>query len=337
VVSLNDDPLLQAAPDSAGAGSRVGSMHCAPGVELRHLRYFLALFEELHFGRAASRLQMAQPPLSQAIRKLEEALDVRLFHRTSRTVSPTDAGRVFAEHVRPLLESFEAAVVQTKQSSGSTSEIRLGCVPDVPTERLLKFLDLMRVAKPGVRTQVMQLMARDQISRLRDGTIEYGIFHYAEEYEGIELVPLFPGERIAAFLPKNHRFSVMECLTPSDLEEEDLAIFSRSNDPALHDRLLASISEAGYQFRRVRDAGCFTARDVMLAVASGLGIAFRPHSFKDASDAGKLVSRRPISPEVQMPDTVIAWASNAPRRLRGITESVQGVAGVLRQATDVEL
>jgi DNA-binding transcriptional LysR family regulator len=210
-------------------------------------------------------------------------------------------------------------------------------VPDVPIERLLRFLELMRVANPGVQTQVMQLMAREQVSRLQDGTLEYGIFHYAEDHEGIELVPLFAGEQIAAFLPKNHRLAINDCLGPDDLEEEDLAIFSRINDPALHDRLLARIEDAGYRFRSVREAGCFSARDVMLAVASGLGIAFRPFSFKDASDAGSLVSRRPISPAVEMPETVIAWASNAPRKLRSITESVRAVADLLRETTGDDL
>jgi DNA-binding transcriptional LysR family regulator len=316
--------------DAATAG-KMTAIQCAPGVELRHLRYFLALFEELHFGRAAARLQMAQPPLSQSIRKLEDALGVRLFHRTSRTVAPTEAGRVFAEHVRPLLANFEAAVADTKQSGGTTSELRIGCVPDVPIERLLSFLDLMRAAYPGVQTQVMQLMPREQVSRLQDGTLEYGIFHYAEDHEGIDLVPLFAGEQLAAFLPKNHRLAVKDVLGPDDLEEEDLAIFSRANDPALHDRILATVGEAGYRFRSVREAGCVTARDVMLAVASGLGVALRPFSFKDASDAGSLVSRRSISPPMEMPETVIAWASNAPRNLRMITESVRAVADVLRQ------
>ncbi|WP_203981281.1 LysR family transcriptional regulator [Planosporangium flavigriseum] len=313
---------------------KIATAQCAPGVELRHLRYFLALYEELHFGRAATRLQMAQPPLSQSIRKLEEALGVRLFHRTSRTVAPTEAGRVFAEHVRPLLASFEAAVADTKQAGGTTSQLRIGCVPDVPIERLLKFIELMRVANPGVQTQVTQLLAREQVSRLQEGTLEYGIFHHAEDHDGIELVPLFFGEQLAAFLPKNHRLAAHDSLGPDDLEEEDLAIFSRANDPALHDLLLASIEEAGYRFRSVRDAGCFTARDVMLAVASGLGVAFRPFSFKDASDAGSLVSRRPISPPIEMPETVIAWASNAPRKLRSITESVRAVADLLRQTAD---
>jgi DNA-binding transcriptional LysR family regulator len=337
VVSPDEDVFLQSLPENAAAAGKIATSQCAPGVELRHLRYFLALFEELHFGRAAARLQMAQPPLSQAIRKLEEALGIRLFHRTSRTVAPTEAGRVFAEHVRPLLASFEAAVAETKGISGFTSDLRIGCVPDVPIERLMKFLEMLRVANPEIRTQVMQLLPRDQVSRLQDGTLEYGIFHYAEDYEGIKMAALFSGERIAAFLPKNHRLAVMDCLRPADLEEEDLALFSRANHPALHDRLLASIEEAGYQFRSIRDAGCFSARDVMLAVASGLGIAFRPHSFKDASDAGSLVSRRPICPAIRMPDTVVAWASNAPRKLRGITGSVHAVAGILHQSTSGEL
>jgi DNA-binding transcriptional LysR family regulator len=88
----------------------------AANVELRHLRYFLAVFEELHFGRAAARLHMAQPPLSQAIRKLEEELGVQLLQRTSRVVRATDAGRVFAEEARKVFACLDRAVSEARRA-----------------------------------------------------------------------------------------------------------------------------------------------------------------------------------------------------------------------------
>src|SRR4051812_36075260 len=95
-------------------------------IELRHLRYFLAVVEELHFGRAATRLDMAQPPLSRAIRKLEESLGVQLLTRSSRAVAPTAAGLVFAEEARKVLADVEQAVSAARHAGGGPPEVRGG-------------------------------------------------------------------------------------------------------------------------------------------------------------------------------------------------------------------
>jgi DNA-binding MarR family transcriptional regulator len=95
-----------------------------PAIELRHLRYFLAVSEELHFGRAAERLYIAQPPLSQAIRKLERELGVSLLRRTSRVVTQTEAGRVFAEDARNVLASFDRALAEARKAGGVGTNIR---------------------------------------------------------------------------------------------------------------------------------------------------------------------------------------------------------------------
>ncbi|WP_214366998.1 LysR family transcriptional regulator [Pseudonocardia sp. H11422] len=318
---------------ATGNGRASDSAPTATAIELRHLRYFLAVFEELHFGRAAARVQMAQPPLSQAIRKLENELGVRLLHRTSRVVTSTEAGRVFAEEARRILADFDSAVSKVRQVGGGSSMLRVGCVSDLPIERLQLFLDGLQELGTRSHIQVMQLQALEQVRRLRDGQLDLAIFHYAEEHEGIEMAPLFPGEPLAAFLPKNHRLGHKDMLTPEDLFEEDLAISSRGNDPVLHDALLAIIEGAGYRFRGLRDAGCATARDVMLAVASGLGVAFKPYSFKDVSDAGSLVTRRPLNPPAYMPDTMVAWLANPYRETGMIISAVREVAHGLRQMT----
>src|SRR5919204_3737039 len=99
-----------------------------PQVEIRHLRYFLAVSEELHFRRAADRLHTAQPPLSQAIQKLEGALGVRLLDRTSRAVAPTEAGVVFAEEAREILAGLERAVSRARSAANGQTRPRIGCV-----------------------------------------------------------------------------------------------------------------------------------------------------------------------------------------------------------------
>jgi DNA-binding transcriptional LysR family regulator len=322
-----------ASADPPEPGARPPAVNAACGIELRHLRYFLAVFEELHFGRAAARVQMAQPPLSQAIRKLEDELGVQLLHRTSRVVTPTEAGRIFAEDARRVLATFELAVAEARRAGGAKSCLRIGCVPDVPIERLQLFLNALQERGVASQTQVMQMLTHEQIGRLRAGELDLGIFHHAEEHDGIETQPLFEGERLAAFLPKNHRLGVRPVLGRNDLEEDDLALVSRINDPALHNLLLEMIEGAGYRFRSVREAGCSTARDVMLAVASGLGVAFRPFSFKDASDAGCMVIRRELDPPLWMPETRIGWIASPSRNLAASIPAIRAAARELYLAT----
>src|SRR2546421_518408 len=129
----------------------------SPPVEVRHLRYFLAVSEELHFRRAAERLHIAQPPLSQAIQKLEAALGVRLLERTSRAVAPTAAGLVFAEEARKVLASLERGVAKTRGAANGQVQPRVGCVTHLPMDHLQRLLAALRRRKPGIRPEATPL------------------------------------------------------------------------------------------------------------------------------------------------------------------------------------
>src|SRR5438874_3972892 len=154
------------------------------GIELRHLRHFLAVFEELHFGRAAARLHLAQPPLSQSIRKLEHALGVRLFERTSRVVAPTAAGIAFAEEARKVLAAFETAVAEARRRGAATTTLRIGCVPYLPIEQLVDFLDSLRECG-GPAAQVTHLSTLEQLRRLREGELDVGVFPLPRDRDGL--------------------------------------------------------------------------------------------------------------------------------------------------------
>ena len=136
-------------------------------IELRHLRYFLAVIDELHFSRAAERLRMAQPPLSRAIRNLESDLGVQLLRRTSRMVVPTEAGLVFAAHAREMLTTFEAAVTATRRTAGAGATVRVGCSPTQPMDELGHFLEALRERFPDLEPQVSDLLVADQVRLLR--------------------------------------------------------------------------------------------------------------------------------------------------------------------------
>jgi DNA-binding transcriptional LysR family regulator len=300
-------------------------------VELRHLRYFLAVFEELHFGRAAERLHMAQPPLSQAIRKLEDELGVQLFQRTSRVVTATEAGRVFAEEARRIFACVDHAVLEARRAGGLGAALRIGCIPSLPIDRLLRFLGALHARAPDAQTRVTHLPFLEQIRLLRTSELDVALFHDVEDYADIAVEALFPGEELVVLLRPDHPLAAEPSLGPDDLRDEVLASFPRASNPPLYDRMLTFLEQAGYTFRGLREAGGSNERDLMLAVADGLGIAIVPFSLVDVSEAGSIVIRRPLGPPVAMPDTVVAWRADAPRHLEPGLATVRAVAKELRQ------
>ena len=306
----------------------------SPAIDLRHLRYFLAVYEELHFGRAAKRLRIAQPPLSQAIRKIEAELGVQLFERTSRMVSSTDAGRALATEARKVLSAFDTAVAEARRAGGAASPLRIGCVPHLPIQPLLRFLGVLHERDPNLRVQVTHLNFLEQARFLNAGELDLGIFHEAADHSEIESEPLFVGEPLAAFLPPGHALADRSVLKPEDLRGETLVVFPEEANPALYERLLAGIEEAGYRFKGVREASGMNPRDVMLSVAEGLGVALGPVSLQEVSDVGSIVLRRPLEPPLSMPDMVVAWRAEPPGRLQEKLAVVREVASDLHSADE---
>jgi DNA-binding transcriptional LysR family regulator len=307
-------------------------MPSAAGIELRHLRYFLAVFEELHFGRAAERLHIAQPPLSQAIRKLEQELGVELFLRTSRAVEATPAGRALADEARGVLESFEFAVREARRVGGGDAPLRIGCVSFLPTAQLQRFLAELKSRDASFRAEITHLWGPEQVERLRAGGLDLGVLLYTEDDAELEYVPLYPGEQIWAFLPPEHDLAEKEALTPEDLASETVLTFPRAVSPVLYDRYMRLFAEAGYRFPDLHELNSQDPRDSLLAVAGGLGIACGPSSLPEVGEEGRSVIGRPLNPPLLLPDVVVAWRASAPRRLRSRLTAVREAARELHQA-----
>jgi DNA-binding transcriptional LysR family regulator len=304
-----------------------------PPVEIRHLRYFLAVSEELHFRRAAERLHIAQPPLSQAIQKLEGALGVRLLDRTSRAVAPTEAGVVFAEEARKILAGLERAVSRARSAANGQTRPRIGCVTHLPTVQVHRFLGALHRRDPSVRAQVTHVVTVEQLPRLRTGELELGILYHVEGFgfEGIDIEPLFEGTEMVALLPERHPAAAKERVGPADLEGESLVLFPRWVNPALHDWIVRHITEAGYRFRGVHEVGGPDPRDMVLGVAEEAGVALVPFVYEDGWAHG-IVARRPLEVPVSMPPTVLGWHVEARERLRPFIENACAVARDLRAA-----
>ena len=293
------------------------------GIDLRHLWYFLAVFEELHFGRAAQRLHVTQPPMSQAIRALEDELGVRLFQRTSRAVRPTEAGKVFATEVRNVLASLDQAVAEARRAAIYGRVLRIGCSLYLPMEQIQRFLDAVHQRDPKA-VQLSHDVGTEQIRFLQSGKLDVGIFPDVYEPEGLEAERLFPGEPMSALLPREHPLSAKPLLGPDDFRDENLLLIPRTPTPGYHDGLRAHIEQGGYLFRDIVELRGMTVRDALFAVTDGLGVCLAP-PLPELHEAHGIVAR-PLNPPLCMPDAVIVWRKDPPRELQPTLRAIREIA-----------
>jgi DNA-binding transcriptional LysR family regulator len=289
------------------------------------------VFEELHFGRAAARLHISQPPLSQAIRKLEEALGVQLFVRTSRAVEATPAGVILAEGARRAIASFELAVSEAREEGSGDSTLRMGCVAFLPSSRLQLFLTELKKRDEHLQPDVTHLPGAAQVDRLRSGQLDLGVFMNPDDFPELEYEPLFPSEPISAIVSNGDRLAQKPVLRPEDLASATLLTYPRAANPVLYDRYMRRIEDAGFHFRRRHEIGT-DGRDVLLAVATGLGVALGPASVVELAEEGQSVVQRPLDPELRYPDMSVAWRANTPGRLLPRLGAVRQAARELYRA-----
>lgn len=305
-----------------------------PNVELRHLRYFLAVSEELHFGRAARRLYMAQPALSQAIRKLEDGVGVKLFDRRWRSVSLTEPGRVLEEQTRALLNQVDGAVARARLA-GATSALRVGCIPLLPVDDVMQFVTAVTDRLTNTSVRMTHALCTNQIHQLQDGQLDLGIIYKGEgkTYDGLELETLFDGEPLVAFLPAEHPLRVKRVLGPQDLRAETFVVFPRAACGICYDGMRTLAELGGYRFADVCEAPDATPRDLMLMVAAGAGVTLAPAYFAQLGAAESTVVQRPIQKKILMPDAVVAHRANPAEDLRPVLMKAREAAKDVRAAT----
>lgn len=250
-------------------------------MELRHLRYFLAVAEELHFGRAAERLNIAQPPLSQQVRALEEELGVRLFDRNSRRVRLTEAGAIFEGRARRILESTEAAVGEARRASrGELGRITVGFMSSAMLPTFPPILRRFRSGRPGVEVGFAQLHSNEQLHAVSEGGIDLGFVDIEArggrtEVEGVALCvePVWR-ERLVAALPLEHRLARRARIRLSELADDRFVMMPRKPATGLYDRVIQLCREAGFSPEVGQEAAQLPA--VVALVAAGAGVALVP-------------------------------------------------------------
>jgi DNA-binding transcriptional LysR family regulator len=205
-------------------------------VELRYLASFLAVAEELHFGRAAKRLQMAQPPLSQQIRQLEKELGVQLFERSTRSVRLTSAGEAFLKPVRTVLADIDIATRVAKSAGrGEYGRVSVGFAGASSHETLPRLARAVRAAHPGIELAMLgQTYANRALAHVADGTLDLGFVRLPVTQPGIE-TQMIAEEELVCALPSDHRLVRQSRIAVADLAGEPFVSFPARNGSSLRD------------------------------------------------------------------------------------------------------
>jgi DNA-binding transcriptional LysR family regulator len=274
-------------------------------MELRHLRYFQAVAEERHFGRAAARLHMAQPPLSQQIRQLEDELGVTLLRRTTRRVDLTPAGEAYLARVRAILQSVDAAGDEANRiGSGLEGRLVVGCVGSATYSLLPALVRALREQLPGVDFAFRgEMLSPDQIAALREGSIDLALLRPSgDPADQTDLAMLtLREERYVVALPEDHRLATRSRLRLADLRDEDLIVHSGHGRSAMYDAVVGLCRDAGFE-PAIRHEVAETSTLVTF-VAAGLGVAIVPEPVAELVVAG--ATYRPLASRARM-DLVVA-------------------------------
>jgi DNA-binding transcriptional LysR family regulator len=272
-------------------------------MKLHFLRYFSVLAEELHFGRAAGRLAMTQPPLSSAIKSLEQELGVQLLERDSRRVRLTPAGAAFLIEANQILERVaKASSVAKAVAGGMHGRLEVGVTGSLIYRKVPAIVKAFRREMPGVDVVLREMSTADQTAALLHGQLHAGFINAAAVPPQLQSMPLAADEFVLC-LPADHPRSDATSLKLQDLAGEQFVMFSRDVAPANHDNVIAIFSQAGIHPTTVHAARQWLT--IIAMVAHGLGVSLVPRSLSRSKvDGVRFVRLRGV--RAQSP-ALLAW------------------------------
>ena len=255
-------------------------------IELRLWRQFVAVAEELHFSRAATRLHMTQPPLSQAIAQLEALVAVRLFDRTRRSVALTPAGAVLLPQVRELLTRAQALPSQARAAAaGEVGRLRLAFVSTVGYSLLPRWVQGFRARFPAVTLELVEATGDVQLQQLERGEVDAGFMLHSPGFEPPGLSNLrVASEPLVVALPEAHRLATAQHLALAEVLAEPLIIFPRRIVPSLFDAIFGMYQAVGRAPPIAQEA--IQMQTIVNLVSAGLGIAWVPESVRQFQRSG---------------------------------------------------
>ena len=246
----------------------------------RQMRYFLAVAETLHFRRAAERLHMTQPPLSQQIAAFEEELGVALFVRDRRSVALTEAGESLLADVRRILADMEAAERRAVDTGlGRVGRLRVGFIGPAIDGPLGPDLKAFGEKHPGITLELSEKSTPELVERVRDKGLDAAVVRLSGPGpDGLERY-VYHRETYVLAVPAGHRLAKETAVEPQMLDDEPLIMFPRRLNPVLHDQWTALLSGAGARLRVAQEV--LTKHATVALVAAGLGVSPVPRSTAD--------------------------------------------------------
>jgi DNA-binding transcriptional LysR family regulator len=276
--------------------------------ELRHLRYFIAVAEELNFSRAATRLHMAQPPLSVAIRQLEQELGTDLFLRSTREVRLTEAGRVFLDGARrTLAEADRAVAVARRAGAGELGQLNVAFSWSARFETLPALGQALRIRHPDLELLTQEMWNAEMVKALRSGTVDVAISLCPDLVSDLtdEVIRTEP---VVAVLAASHPLANEESIPLESLSDEEFLLFPRELAPRLHDVLVGICRGAGFE-PKLRSESFHTGWDLLL-LADVPVVALAPRSVSTGLAEG--VMAVPLREPAESLETRLVWRDEVP-------------------------
>jgi DNA-binding transcriptional LysR family regulator len=277
-------------------------------MDIRQLRYFVAVAEELNFSQAARRLHMSQPPLSQQVKAMEEELGTILLERTRRSVRLTEPGRLFLIQARSILAQLDGAGDEVRRAArGEAGEIRMAFTGSVPMfEPFPRFIQAFRERFPAVRVEMGHLSSGAQLQAIADRRIDVGFLRPSHQFApgpDIETRSIWEDELLAV-LPSSHRLARARAgVRMADLADEPFILFPRGIGCGLYDHVMGLCSQAGFAPRVAQEAR--EGVTILALIAAGTGISILPDTYRNASIPGVVL--RPIAKAASKSRLLLAW------------------------------
>lgn len=273
-------------------------------MELHHLRYFVVVAEELHFGRAAQRLYIAQPSLSIQIRDLERAVGVPLLARTNRRVQLTEAGRVFLEGARRTLAQVDRTVQDAQRAHrGEIGQLILGFVGSAAYEVLPRLLRAFRAAYPEVELRLHSMTTKEQLAALAERRLDVGLLRLPVE-DATLAWRVVTNEPVVAVLPATHPLAGQARVPLEALADEPFILYPRADRPAIRDTIITLCHQVGFSPTIVQESR--EMQTIVGLVAGGIGVALviAPAGYRGPGE----VVFKPLSEEQNLTwEMALAW------------------------------